>query len=88
MNKIFYIVILIILTNFVSFEFGSTYRFISMLENTQKCADDLFRQVEIDPDHMKKFYGHKKGEMGNVYSHADAITELEWARCFRKELRK
>ncbi len=70
------------------FNLGRMYQDHTLRKKVDKCADDLYRQTERDPDHMKKFYGHKKGEMGNVYNHADAITELEWARCFRKELNK
>ena len=70
------------------FNLGRMYQDHTLRQSVDKCADHLFSTADKDPDHIKKFYGHKKGEMGNVYNHSYAITELEWARCFRKELNK
>lgn len=44
---------------------------------------------QIPDQEMGTFYKHGwSGDPKTIYPHAEAFTEYNWARCFRKEFRK
>jgi hypothetical protein len=79
--------IALIMISYVVYNFGYNMSRFDFMVNVDKCTDSLFNKSQKNGG-MKKFYGHKKHTTGNIWNHAEALTELEWAQCFRKEINK
>lgn len=68
---------------YIVFMSGYNYNDYEVHTVVRKCSDI---EITVNED-LHKFYGHESIE-GNLWNHAEAIVEYNWAKCFREELYK
>ncbi len=86
MKDIIVVMITLVIIAFSSFRIGY---YQNRAETAQLFNNCIMRGIEsYDKFDMHTYYSHGKGEMKNLFVHAEAYTEKVWARCFRKEFLK
>ena len=74
----------IVLIGYGCYQIGIVKTRHNLMINAEKCANTVI--INVKKGNMSKFYGHKV--VGNISSHAEALIEFKWSRCFRKEIIK
>lgn len=73
------------MSSYFVFNFGYQYAKLNIAEQIEKCATLTVKNA----GHMSKYYGHDfKGKKETIWNHADALTNSQWAKCFREEFNR
>ena len=80
-NKIIAVVALITII-FCSYKIGHNQSMVQMLHKTEVCAD-----ATLKAEYIGDYYRHEgPTNPGGYFAHAEAFTEMIWAKCIRREL--
>lgn len=72
------------MSSYFVFNFGYQYAKLNISEQIEKCAVATVKNA----DGMHEYYGHDFKDASTIWNHADALTNSQWAKCFRKEFNR